>query len=1093
MTEGSTSSGVQERRHVVRPILLGLAGLALVLVAAWLLRIPIAGAALGQWCQSKQLTCSARIEALGLTDVRASNIEVRSGDTMPLAMDTFRASIAWEGLFSPRPTALEADGVQLRARFDGETWSFGGLESLAGEGGGAGETAGGLGALPRIELTSGELQVETPAGAFRALVDSTLTDAANASARFRLPPASLANEAGRLAWSEGGLDVSLSDGRLDAAADLRLDAFVLGEQFDIRDGALTLEVTGAEGGPSDVQLDVRTGPALAWDRRISAGEIGASLALAPLSELSLDALLQAVEASAFEASLDGLRADGMTVRRLEVSGDLKREAMALAGPVAMSGAGTSLHGLTADAVDYAGDVRLAGPDDLATQGALTLTGAALNPAGRAWLAERLTFPDPWRAHGGALASAAAAAMQRFDLGLAFEADYHGETWQVESRRATSLSAVTGAIVSFEPYGNGPWLAVDPKGVSLSGQVSLSGGGLPDLGALLDEFSIAGDEVSLKARNLRLARWSVGASSLAARLDELAYSTGGAGRASGQGEITLDGRLATLQLRPTRLFGAIDAAKGGEGWRVQTRGRRCLGLQSEGFRAAGIGFGRFATSLCPEDGRLLAQMDGRPGGRIALTDTVLPWQSGTARGEVSLSGIGLHWRGGTGLSGDLALGALGFEVRRDEGTARLSSGPVDLAFELGGRATDWQAAFRAVELGGDLVPARVRAPQMDLAGRFGDGDVSAHGRARDVRITHPDEDPAFEPLLASLSLDLGQGALTLEGPVRLAASDLTLANATGALDLATLSGEARLASGPVRFSPAGLQPRHISDRLRGFFTDASGTLEADARLALEAGEISGTASLAAQDFSFQTLSVSRVEGVTGRVEIDDLIALTSPPGQEVTIAHIDPGVPLADGIVRFELLGGPRARLESAIWPFAGGQLSVEPAIWSLASTRQELVVAAEAIELGDLIDILRVPELDAEGTVSGRFPIRFEAGGAYIENARFAADAKGGRLRYTGAIGEQAGAANETAALAFRALRDFNYTVLAVRLDGNLTGRIALGIDLEGHNPDVLSGTPFRFNITVDSELAQLIASGIRLTQPDWLGDVVVSAEPGGE
>jgi hypothetical protein len=66
-----------------------------------------------------------------------------------------------------------------------------------------------------------------------------------------------------------------------------------------------------------------------------------------------------------------------------------------------------------------------------------------------------------------------------------------------------------------------------------------------------------------------------------------------------------------------------------------------------------------------------------------------------------------------------------------------------------------------------------------------------------------------------------------------------------------------------------------------------------------------------------------------------------------------------------------------------------------------------------------------------------------------------------------------------RALENFQYKELKVTLNRPPDGELALGVVMEGRNPDVLDGYPFRFNINLTGDIEPLLAAlqeGRRLT-----------------
>jgi hypothetical protein len=78
--------------------------------------------------------------------------------------------------------------------------------------------------------------------------------------------------------------------------------------------------------------------------------------------------------------------------------------------------------------------------------------------------------------------------------------------------------------------------------------------------------------------------------------------------------------------------------------------------------------------------------------------------------------------------------------------------------------------------------------------------------------------------------------------------------------------------------------------------------------------------------------------------------------------------------------------------------------------------------------------------------------------------------------------------LMMRALRDFRYDEFSTGVDMTEAGYVRLRLTMQGYNPAVLEGYPFRFNITLEGNakpfLEALTESGRitgRLLSRDWL------------
>jgi len=406
---------------------------------------------------------------------------------------------------------------------------------------------------------------------------------------------------------------------------------------------------------------------------------------------------------------------------------------------------------------------------------------------------------------------------------------------------------------------------------------------------------------------------------------------------------------------------------------------------------------------------------------------------------------------------------------------LEGGPIKIAAKLG------QTIF-----GGSMVPANVVADAFSFDGQTSDSGVDGEMRAGHVRIADLNADPVYQPLIAELGATMHEGIVTLSGPIRSQAKGVVIANADMRLHLAEFNGEASVVMEPLSFSAGGFQPVHLSELLRGTLTNARGGMNGRADFLIEDGALSGVGHVVFDDLILDTFSAGTVSGVNGRIDFSDMLALTTLPGQEIKIGYMDPGVPLNNGVIKFQIVEGTTTRLESAVWPFTGGELGVLPTVFETGgavSRADTIIVEARAWKLDQLIEVLRVPDLKATGTVSGRFPIDLEGANIMIRDATLEADEAGGSLAYTGSMTETVKGQNQYADYAFDALRDLDYTVMRVGASGNLIGNIIVTANLLGRSDDVLGGAEFDFNISVDSNLSQLLRTASTATSETYISE----------
>jgi hypothetical protein len=288
------------------------------------------------------------------------------------------------------------------------------------------------------------------------------------------------------------------------------------------------------------------------------------------------------------------------------------------------------------------------------------------------------------------------------------------------------------------------------------------------------------------------------------------------------------------------------------------------------------------------------------------------------------------------------------------------------------------------------------------------------------------------------------------------------------DLASGVGRADLDTGALVFSDR-LQPFEITEALRGVIENVAGTVHGTGQVRWTADALESDGRLRIDGVSLATAALGPVTGVSGEVAIDDLFALTTPPGQVVDVASMNPGVLVENGRFRFEMLGPTAARIETAQWPFAGGTLTLRPTTLSVDEPRREFTLDVVGMDAQLFLQRFELENVNATGTFDGMLPLLFEGSSGRIVGGTLTARSGGGLLQYVGEVGaDSMGAAGK---LAFDALKRMRYRSLSVSLDGDLDGEIVTAVRFSGTNeapvtpaaglPVRAAGLPFKFNVTV--------------------------------
>ncbi len=287
-----------------------------------------------------------------------------------------------------------------------------------------------------------------------------------------------------------------------------------------------------------------------------------------------------------------------------------------------------------------------------------------------------------------------------------------------------------------------------------------------------------------------------------------------------------------------------------------------------------------------------------------------------------------------------------------------------------------------------------------------------------------------------------------------------------------AGTARLKMAPLEFAPGELQPRDIAPASGAALEEVAGTAAVDGGIAWDGGKLSSDLKVLLQDLSFRSpqADVHRLNGV---VEIDSLVPLTTPPGQQLSAALVDVGLPLGDVLAAFRIEAGPRLVIEDARLSLAGGAVTMPPVAVDLAQPDADLALAVDHVDLARLLELAEIEGLSATGDLGGRIPASIAADGLVIRDAVLVA-AGPGTLRYAPATTPSALlGGGESVELALQALSNFQYSDLKLTVNRDAGGETIALMQVKGKNPDFYGGHPVEFNLNISGKLDQILDRGL--------------------
>ena len=138
----------------------------------------------------------------------------------------------------------------------------------------------------------------------------------------------------------------------------------------------------------------------------------------------------------------------------------------------------------------------------------------------------------------------------------------------------------------------------------------------------------------------------------------------------------------------------------------------------------------------------------------------------------------------------------------------------------------------------------------------------------------------------------------------------------------------------------------------------------------------------------------------------------------------------------------------------------------------ELPVAISRIDLGELLALADIKDVDGTGSLSGLVPIVIGDGTPGIRGGKLTSDGGGSLRLRSDQVADLIGAdGREQINFVVRALRDFRYDTMAVEIDKEVAGDGTIGLHLLGFNPAVLEGQPLEFNINVSINFDEVLTA----------------------
>jgi hypothetical protein len=398
-------------------------------------------------------------------------------------------------------------------------------------------------------------------------------------------------------------------------------------------------------------------------------------------------------------------------------------------------------------------------------------------------------------------------------------------------------------------------------------------------------------------------------------------------------------------------------------------------------------------------------------------------------------------------------------------------------------------FRTVKASLPGVDAAI--PSLHFDARLTGSDSAVSAELGGATIDVPALGAGFHDLIVKAGMEDGAIAGTLNGnfgpsatksPSLSAAGTLggsldgglTLTATAGSLLKASVTGKsAKLDMPATELGESGADIVRLLPGLATSISKLSGTLALSLSADWSGAALTSRGTITLKDIGATTPNFT-LEGLSATIGLTSLRPLSTAGDQVVTMKKLMVGVPLTDGRVTFGLDRHNKLDIADAHWSIAGGTVGTYDQQLDLYVPDQNLGVVVRAVDLAELLNLMNVSGLSAEGKVEGVIPLRRTKDIIRIEHGVLQTSAPG-VLRYDPADTPSflQGQPGEGTAILREALKDFRYQTLSLTIDGLLGGEEQIKVSLNGANPTLYGGVPVALNINLSGALDSIARSSV--------------------
>jgi hypothetical protein len=598
------------------------------------------------------------------------------------------------------------------------------------------------------------------------------------------------------------------------------------------------------------------------------------------------------------------------------------------------------------------------------------------------------------------------------------------------------------------------------GLRIDGNLETAGGGLPQARVSLRQPR-AGEPMSGTAD---IAPYSAGGQTLS--LAQIRFGPGPGSSTALSTVAQLDGKFPGGRVQALRLPIQGQVGKGGS----FAFGTSCAVVSFNYLQMSSLQLGRTRLPVCPVGPAMVSKTSTGP----VVTNARLP--SPVLNGRLGSSPFHLDAASGRLTGQQFAFDRVGMRLGRDTSPILFDAARLNGTFgrDLSGNFTGANASIGKVPLLLSEGVGKWLYRNKDLV-------VDAS-----LIVTDRNPNPRFYPLKSdNVHFTIAGDYVRATGALHHPASGTLVTDVSIEHQLSSGAGHALLDVPGLAFGP-NFQPDELTRLTEGVVALVNGIVKGQGRIDWSSGgKVTSTG-----DFSTAGMDLAApfgpVTGLTTSVHFTDLLEMETSPHQVATVASINPGITVTDGVIRYQLLPHNLVRVERGEWPFMGGRLILHETVLNFGSpSAKRLTFELQGFDAKMFIDSLGFQGLEITGTFDGVLPMIFDDSGGRIVGGRLDSRPPGGRLHYTGTKPK-----GLVAGTAVNLLSDIRYQTMIIRLDGDLAGEFATRMTVDqvslGPSHGLLAGLvrgafsklPIRLNVNINAPFRALIQMGKAFKDP---------------